>query len=170
MVQLSITLCILHNCLELDHRDLKSDNLFIRSEPCSLQFQQNSSTYIFRSPFQVALLDFGFACIGNHIGLGTEVLPALDPCPKEGRDLFHFLISVLSIDTIRKRLSVKTLEQIDLWLGNKYASLAKRFGNTTETWVHLVTSKAEFRSETSSPQKVLHDILTKNPELFFVSP
>lgn len=170
MIQLCIILSILHNCLELDHRDLKSDNLFIRHEPCSIQFKHESTVYIIAYTFQVALLDFGFACVGDHIGLGTEVLPLLDPCPKEGRDLFHFLISVLSIDTIRKRLSVKTLEQIDLWLGSKFASMAKRFANTTETWVHLVTSKAEFRSLTSSPRRVLHDIITKKPELFFVSP
>jgi serine/threonine protein kinase len=170
MIQLCIILSILHNCLELDHRDLKSDNLFIRNESCSLQFKHELNTYIVACPFQVALLDFGFACVGDHLGLGTEVLPVLDPCPKEGRDLFHFLISVLSIETIRKRLSTKTLDQIDLWLGNKYASLAKRFANTTETWVHLVTSKTEFRSQTSSPYRVLQDIVTKNPELFFLSP
>jgi len=169
MVQLSITLCILHNCLELDHRDLKSDNIFIRAEPSSIQFKQDSSTYIFQSPFQVALLDFGFACIGNHIGLGTEVLPALDPCPKEGRDLFHFLISVLSIETIRKRLSQSTLDQIDLWLGTKYASMAKRFAHEKKPWVYLVTSNAEFRSLTSSARRVLNDIVTKNPELFLVT-
>lgn len=169
LTQLCIILCILHNCLELDHRDLKSDNLFIRNEPCLLQFKQDTSIYSLKSPFQVALLDFGFACLGDHIGLGTEVLPLLDPCPKEGRDLFHFLISVLSIDTIHKRLSTKTLEQIDLWLGNKYSSLAKRFANVKESWVHLVTSNSEFRSVTSSARHVLHDIVTKNPELFLVS-
>lgn len=169
MTQLCIILCILHKCLELDHRDLKSDNLFLRNEPCSLQFQQESSIYLFQSPFQVALLDFGFACVGNHIGLGTEVLPALDPCPKEGRDLFHFLLSVLSIETIRKRLSQSTLDQIDLWLGSKYASMAKRFANAKEPWVYLVTSNAEFRSLTSSARRVLHDIVSKNPELFLVT-
>ena len=169
MIQLSITLCILHNCLQLDHRDLKSDNIFIKSEPSSLQFQQESSTYVFQSPFQVTLLDFGFACVGHHIALGTEVLPALDPCPKEGRDLFHLLLSVLSIETIRKRLSQSTLDQIDHWLGVKYASMAKRFANEKEPWVYLVTSNAEFRSLTSSARRVLQDIVTKKPELFLIS-
>jgi hypothetical protein len=170
MTQLCIMLCILHNCLEMDHRDLKSDNLFLRNEPCSLQFQQDSSVYIFQCPFQLSILDFGFACLGNHIGLGTEVLPALDPCPKEGRDLFHFLVSVLSIESIRKRLSPSTLDQIDSWLGTKYASMAKRFANAKEPWVYLISSSAEFRSVTSSARRVFHDIVTKHPELFFVSP
>ena len=96
-------------------------------------------------------------------------MPALDPCPKEGRDLFHFLISVLSIETIRKRLSQSTLDQIDLWLGSKYASMAKRFAHEKKPWVYLVTSNADFRSLTSSARRVLNDIVTKNPELFLVT-
>jgi hypothetical protein len=78
--------------------------------------------------------------------------------------------SVLSIESIRKRLSPSTLDQIDSWLGTKYASMAKRFANAKEPWVYLISSSAEFRSVTSSARRVFHDIVTKHPELFFVSP
>ena len=81
MVQLSITLCILHNCLELDHRDLKSDNIFIRAEPSSIQFKQDSSIYIFQSPIPSCTLRFRFCLYRKSYRLRNRSIAGARPLP-----------------------------------------------------------------------------------------
>lgn len=173
MAQLSILLCLLHQCIGLDHRDLKADNLLLSPHPCRLQFQYGARTYTLDSPFQVHILDFGFACLGNitaesssaFLSLGDGVLPAIDPCPKEGRDLFQFLLSILCVKTIRSVLSSSCMKSIESWTGTKFASMAQKLSEDT-SWIYLLTSSPEFTSPKSTPYSVLRDIVLLAPELF----
>ncbi len=173
MAQLSILLCLLHQCIGLDHRDLKADNLLISPSPCRLQFQYGANTYTLDSPFQVHILDFGFACLGNitsdsslaFVNLGDGVLPAIDPCPKEGRDLFQFLLSILCVKTIRAALSSSCMKSIESWTGTKFTSMAQKMSEDT-SWIYLLTSSPEFTSPKSTPYSVLRDIVLLAPELF----
>jgi serine/threonine protein kinase len=172
MAQLSILLCLLHQCIGLDHRDLKADNLLLSNHPCRLQFQYGARTYLLDSPFQVHILDFGFACLGNtttdsssaFINLGDGVLPAIDPCPKEGRDLFQFLLSILCVKTIRSALSSSSMHSIESWTGTKFVSMAKKMSEDT-SWIYLLTSSPDFTSPKSTPYSVLRDIVLLAPEL-----
>lgn len=173
MAQLSIFLCLLHQCIGLDHRDLKADNLLLSPQPCCLQFQYNARTYTLNCPFQVHILDFGFACLGNlttettpaFINLGDGILPAIDPCPKEGRDLFQFLLSVLCVKTIRSALSFSMMQSIESWTGKKFMSMAQKMSEDT-SWIYLLTSSADFTSPKSTPYSVLRDIVLLAPEYF----
>lgn len=173
MAQLSILLCLLHQCIGLDHRDLKADNLLLSPHSCRLQFQYGARTYTLDSPFQVHILDFGFACLGNitadpsfaFVNLGDGVLPAIDPCPKEGRDLFQFLLSILCVKTIRSALSSSCMKSIETWTGSKFLSMAQKMSEDT-SWIYLLTSSAEFTSPNSTPYSVLRDIVLLLPELF----
>ena len=81
----------------MDHRDLKADNLWIRPIPIDYSITVGGKKWRLRAPFQVVILDFGFACLGNEEGnaivsLSDGIVPKIDPCPKEGRDLFHLLL------------------------------------------------------------------------------
>jgi serine/threonine protein kinase len=173
MAQLSIFLCLLHQCIGLDHRDLKADNLLISPHPCRLQFQYNTHTYTLDCPFRVHILDFGFACLGNgsiesspaFITLGDGILPAIDPCPKEGRDLFQFLLSLLCVKTIRSVLSSSSMQSIESWTGKKFMSMAQKMSEDT-SWIYLLTSSPEFTSPKSTPYSVLRDIVLLAPEYF----
>lgn len=173
MAQLSIFLCLLHQCIGLDHRDLKADNLLLSPQPCRLQFQYGARTYTLDCPFQVHILDFGFACLGNvsadpspaFINLGDGILPAIDPCPKEGRDLFQFLLSVLCVKTIRSALSSSVMESIESWTGKKFLSMTQKMAEDT-SWIYLLTSSPEFSSPKSTPYSVLRDIVLLAPEFF----
>lgn len=173
MAQLSILLCLLHQCIGLDHRDLKADNLLLSPHGCRLQFQYGARTYTLDSPFQVHILDFGFACLGNStvdssfafVNLGDGVLPAIDPCPKEGRDLFQFLLSLLCVKTIRSALSSSCMKSIESWTGPKFISMAQKMSEDT-SWIYLLTSGPEFTSPKSTPYSVLRDIVLLAPELF----
>ena len=173
MAQLSILLCLLHQCIGLDHRDLKADNLLISRSPCRLQFQYGARTYTLDCPFQLHILDFGFACLGNitadsslaFVNLGDGVLPAIDPCPKEGRDLFQFLLSILCVKTIRSALSSSCMKSIESWTGTKFASMAQKMSEDT-SWIYLLTSSPDFCSPKSTPYSVLRDIVLLAPQLF----
>jgi len=155
MAQLSLLLWSLETRLNLDHRDLKIDNILIREGPILL----TQSIWNLECPFQVILLDFGFACIGSLINLGDGVLPPMDPCPKEGRDLFQLLVSLLNLQSFMKYLAPSTKERITRWLsvGSKsYAPIAEKW--SPEAWMYLVTSQRDFVASKCNPLNLLEDL------------
>jgi len=170
LAQISLCLASLEHHLHLDHRDLKVNNLLIKPEACTLRVRLQGTVWTLQSPFQVILLDFGFACLGSGVlrskplvNLGDGVLPPMDPCPKEGRDIFHLLISFLGLPMFRQRVSQRIHEKIDGWLsvGTKsYGSMARRW--STENWSYLVSSQPTFSIKSCCPFVVLENIL---PEL-----
>lgn len=170
LAQISLILSILETRLNLDHRDLKSSNLLIKNEPCKISVRLQDTLWTLHSPFTVVVLDFGFACLGSEllrgkpwVNLGDGVLPPMDPCPKEGRDIFHLLTSLLGLPVIQQGLSKRVLDILDGWLtlGKKsYGPMARRW--STENWSYLVSSQANFAIPNCCPLRILQDIL---PEL-----
>lgn len=155
MAQLSLLLWSLETRLNIDHRDLKADNILIKEGPSLLKI----STWTLECPFQVILLDFGFACLGSLVNLGDGVLPSMDPCPKEGRDLFQLLVSLIHLKFFTKHLSQSTKDKITKWLsvGSKsYSPIAERW--SPESWVYLITSQRDFLASKCSPLKILEDL------------
>ena len=167
LAQISLYLICLETNLGLDHRDLKLDNLLVKQQPSTIQIKVKGSTWTLRSPFTVVLLDFGFACLGSKelrgrpvVNLGDGVLPPMDPCPKEGRDLFQLLISFLRVESFSKRISPDTLKQIDAWLcvGSKsYGPMGRRW--STENWTYLVASQRDFAVPSCCPLAILKNLL-----------
>jgi hypothetical protein len=160
MAQLSLLLLSLETGLNLDHRDLKADNILIRDGPVLLTV----STWTLECPFQVILLDFGFACMGSLVDLGG-VLPPMDPCPKEGRDLFQLLVSLISLKSFSSTISHQTKEKITQWLsiGSKsYGSLAESW--SPERWIYLLTSQDTFKAPKCSPLELLDNISKEIPK------
>jgi serine/threonine protein kinase len=167
-----ICLCLL--CLEihlgLDHRDLKLDNLLIKLVPSTIHIKVKETHWTLHSPFTVVILDFGFACLGSKelrgkpiVNLGDGVLPPMDPCPKEGRDLFQLLTSFLRYPAFTSKITEKTEKQIDDWLsiGKKsYGPMARRW--STENWTYLVVSQRDFAIPSCCPLNILRSLL---PEL-----
>ena len=174
VIQVAILLQILEDSLNLDHRDLKADNLLIINQPSSLSYicSKNSKRYTVHSPFTVAIVDFGFACLGNEekiteVDAGEGTLPALDPCPKDGRDLFHLLVSLYGIDEFRKRLTPRLLDAFSDWLTLQKKScetLAKRWSHSE--WIYLLTSRKEFQHPTCTPRAIIEKIFQYEPSFF----
>jgi serine/threonine protein kinase len=167
LAQLCLILATLEMHLNLDHRDLKFSNLLIKPEPCLIKVSIQDHTWTLQSPFTVIVLDFGFACLGSEVvrgkpwvNLGDGVLPPMDPCPKEGRDMFHLLVSLLGIPIFREKISKSLHEKIDSWLsvGKKtYGTMARRW--STENWSYLVSSQPNFAIPSCCPLAILKDIL-----------
>lgn len=170
LAQLCLILSVLESYLNLDHRDLKHSNVVLKSEPCSMKVKLENQTWSLQAPFTVVLLDFGFACLGSErlhgkplVNLGDGVLPPMDPCPKEGRDLFHLFVSLLGLPVFRQSISPSLLTNLDAWLsvGTKsYGPMARRW--STEHWSYLVSSQPQFSIPSCCPLRILKDLL---PEL-----
>ena len=128
--QAALILGYLEEHVRLDHRDLKADNLWIRPKPVSYTLKVGGVTWHIDAPFQVVFLDFGYACIGNEDGLAAVTLidrelPLIDPCPKEGRDLFQLLGCVLSIPAVKARFSAEMVAEMELFLQYRGANYGK---------------------------------------------
>ena len=170
IAQLALILATLEKNLNLDHRDLKSSNLLIKSEPCHLKGTFHDVSWTLHCPFTVVVLDFGFACLGSEVlrgkpwvNLGDGILPPMDPCPKEGRDMFHLLTSLLGLPVIQTRITKRIHEKLDAWLslGKKsYGPMARRW--STDNWSYLVSSQHDFAIPNCCPLRILHELL---PEL-----
>ena len=161
LAQVSLLLGYLEETIHLDHRDLKADNLWIRNTPIEYYLTVEGVRWHLKAPFQVVILDFGFGCIGDTSGnaiisLSDGILPKIDPCPKEGRDLFQLLASMWSIPTIRARASTEVQDAMDALLVHKngsYETLVKK--TTTTHWIYWAVSDRKFRHPLLHPATLL---------------
>jgi serine/threonine protein kinase len=159
--QVSLILGYLEENIFLDHRDLKADNLWIRQVPIEYTLRIGGHTWHIAAPFQVVILDFGFACLGGENGhaavsLGAGLVPKIDPCPKEGRDLFQLITSMWSIPTIRERAGSEVQAAIDSLLKNKGASFIGLVHRNLNThWIYLAVSDSAFRHPPLHPVALL---------------
>jgi len=171
LLQASILLGFLEENIHLDHRDLKADNIWIRPEPIEYSVLLSQKRWKCRAPFQVVLLDFGFSCLGNAEGaavvsLSDGILPRVDPCPKEGRDLFQLISSLWCLPQIREKMGASLAANIELLLSYKnkpYVTLVRK--TLDVSWVYLLVSDLEFRHPPLHPVSLLQMLSIKYPEL-----
>jgi serine/threonine protein kinase len=100
LIQLAYSLYILQTRLRFNHRDMKLNNLFIRSQESATDRMLSIPHYgIHRCQRILTLLDFGFSCIGCEID-GKSLVSAGtwfhedDSCFKPGRDICTFLYAL----------------------------------------------------------------------------
>lgn len=149
LIQLCFILTVLEEELSFDHRDLNLDNIWVRklSHPKKYKFQN----YTISFSHQLVLLDFGFACMGLNsklpIGLGHGIIPEFDPCPKDGRDIYHILNDFINTSVFSKAVSATLLETMKSWM------LPYRVHNAHLT--HLITSDIHFNNMNLTPSAIL---------------
>jgi len=171
LTQVSILLGFLEETIHLDHRDLKADNIWIRCEPVDYSVRLSGKRWTCRSAIQVVLLDFGFSCLGGADGvavvsLSDGILPRVDPCPKEGRDLFQLISSLWSLPQIRSKMNAALVADIELLLSYKnkpYINLVRKTLDTN--WVYLLVSDLEFSHPPLHPVSLLQMLRIKYPHL-----
>lgn len=173
LVQSALLLGVLEEHLNLDHRDLKADNLWVRKLPAPFDYTVTigGTTWNFQDIYQVVLLDFGFACIGDCNGtavvnLSDGVLPPLDPCPKEGRDLFQLLVSLWSLPAIRQSISPRLAEFIVQSLRYRGATYDKLVESAKGSrWSYLAVSDPKFQHPPLHPRNLLEKLRVLCPTL-----
>ena len=113
--------------------------------------QLDGTQHTYKCPFQVVLLDFGFACLGNAaqkmlLNLG-DVIPEIDPCPKEGRDLYHIVNRLLEPPQFADRLSSTVRDTLLLWM--------RPYGPSQHGGSHVKTALPDFSISALNPRAVL---------------
>ena len=172
LIQISILLGFLEETIHLDHRDLKADNIWIRPEPVDYSVMLSGKVWKCKAAFQVVLLDFGFSCLGGADGvavvsLSDGILPRVDPCPKEGRDLFQLISSIWSLPQIRARMNAKLVADIEVLLSYKNKPYINLVQKTLDTnWVYLLVSDLEFKHPPLHPVSLLQMIRIKYPQVY----
>lgn len=152
LLQICFILEILGRELKFDHRDLKPENIWIRhlSVPANYVISIDGITYMIEFSHQVILLDFGFACIGSMVppmSLAQDVIPAIDPCPKTGRDMYHILSRFLNESAITKRLSKQLYDAILEWM--------KPYRVKNGGLLYLITADAHFENRRLKPGVII---------------
>jgi serine/threonine protein kinase len=171
LVQVSLLLGFLEETIYLDHRDLKADNIWIRHQPIEYTVVIAGKRWTCVAPLQVVLLDFGFSCLGGKNGdavvsLSDGILPRIDPCPKEGRDLFQLLSSLWCVPQIRERMSPSLTADIELLLSYKNKPYIHLVHKTLDvSWVYLLVSDIEFTHPPLHPVSLLRMLSIKYPYL-----
>jgi serine/threonine protein kinase len=159
LLQTAYILDTLGQSLYIDHRDMKLDNLWIRKPAGGVTYTIliNGKETTYRCPFQVVILDFGFACLGTDrrlqvLNLG-QTIPDIDPCPKEGRDLYHIVNRLLDppkfSDTLHPAIRDALLQRLQP-TGPSYHALS-----------HVLTSIPTFSLPSLKPRAILAWALTQ---------
>lgn len=118
LLQLAHILNLLQSALRFNHRDLKINNLFIRSHGAHdgwrRQVPAGDGEHIWNCQRDLVLIDFGFSCIAcgtgfenpraTLVGAGSYYNTEHD-CMKVGRDLAHFLYSLHAAFPLQSYLS-----------------------------------------------------------------
>jgi serine/threonine protein kinase len=175
MAQLALLCGILQRDIRFDHRDLKADNVFIRAKPVRYSVSFGTKLYTLECPFQLVIMDFGFACLGNikgitQVNLAKDILPQLDPCPKIGRDIFHCVASFWTSPSLRDKMSMETQTEVDSWFisGKRdYSKLVKKFTNTE--WIYILTAEPDFKHGALDIDTLLARIALLHPSCLRVS-
>ncbi len=153
LLQISHIFYALSKSLAFDHRDMKLDNIWIRRPPSGVTYviQIDGTKYTYACPFQIVLLDFGFACLGTAsrkmlLNLGN-VIPDIDTCPKEGRDLYHTVNRLLEQPEVAEKVSTPVRDTLLEWL--------KPVGPSQQSGSHVKTAPPDFSLPALNPRKVL---------------
>ncbi len=164
LLQIALILQLIENELDIDHRDLKVNNILIVEKPVSIKIFWKGEEKIFEFPFHVVFLDFGYACAGMHMDVREiDGIPTISPCPNPGRDIFQVLVSLWRIQGVRFALQRTWGSWIQKCLSEVIPFLP--FLKMIETrsdldWMYTVTDDPTFSAPNCAPASIIHDCLT----------
>jgi len=162
MLQIALVLEVYDTALRIDHKDLKLDNLIIVDEPVTVDVSWKGENKNLTFPFRVVLIDFGFACKEYTIDLKWVDIPPLDPCPKEGRNIFQVLVSLWNIQPLRYSLERSWGQWIRERISSTiptYPTLRMTESNKDLDWMYTFTDDREFRAPLCAPRRVIWDCM-----------
>ena len=162
LLQIALVLEVYETALRIDHKDLKLDNMMVVEKPIDVEVSWKGQTKTLTFPFRIVIIDFGFACKEYMVDLKWEDIPPLDPCPKEGRNIFQVLVSLWNIQPLRTSLE-RTWGQ---WIRERIslvfpsiASVAMTESEKDLDWMYTFTDHNEFRAPLCAPKRVIVDCM-----------
>jgi serine/threonine protein kinase len=165
LLQLSAMIWYLDSALGINHRDLKPSNFLITEHaPKQRIIQIENEILEIESTTSLTFIDFGFSCLGSteshvsEISLST-VYSKIDPCPKEGRDMFLFL-AFLYID-FHSKLPQKLNDLFESWLqapGSNLCSFLRRDKAYATKWLYFMAGNESIKRFITCPYKIVKDL------------
>jgi serine/threonine protein kinase len=165
LLQLSAMIWHLDVALGINHRDLKPSNFLIESSaPKRKVISVENELLEINSKYSLTFIDFGFSCLGStetHISdiSLSSVYSKLDPCPKEGRDMYLFL-AFLYIDFYTK-LPHNLLNLFESWLnipGSHICTFMKKNKEYAKKWIYFMAGNENIKRFNSSPSRIVKDL------------
>ncbi len=163
--QIALLLYILGVRLDMNHRDLKTNNvLLVPAAVPEMSVKLFGRTITIRKRWDVKLVDFGFACAGSGrrtIVNATEFFPIVDPCPKMGRDLFQFLTVLYCTPACKAAMTEPLAGLFKRWLvlpGKDYLKFLDTVGKEDSLdLVYLLLGNVNFLAPQCEPVVMLQD-------------
>lgn len=166
LFQLSAMIWHLNDILGINHRDLKPSNFLIVENDVPIRRVLCVVDEIIEidSKYSLTLIDFGFSCLGSikthvsDISLST-VYSKLDPCPKEGRDMYLFLAFVYS--EYYTKLPLQLLTLFEKWLdipGSNLCSFMKKDKKNSKEWLYFMAGNENIKKFKSCPYRIIKDL------------
>jgi len=165
--QIALLLYILGVCLDMNHRDLKTNNvLLVPAAVPEMTVTVFGRTITIKKRWDVKLVDFGFACAGSGrrtIVGATEFFPLADPCPKMGRDLFQFLTVLYCTPQCKATITEPLAGLFKQWLtipGKDYMKFLDEVGKADSLdLVYLLLGDVNFVAPQCEPVVLLQDCM-----------
>jgi hypothetical protein len=173
-ITLVIIECLLQLCgmvwyldakIGINHRDLKPSNfLVVPHTPVAKIINVENEILEMESQLSLTFIDFGFACLGStktnisDISLST-VYSRVDPCPKEGRDIYLFL-AFLYIDYY-DYLDTDIRHLLERWLeipGSNICHFMRRGKEYAKQWIYFLTGSEAIKKFNSRPIQIIRDL------------
>lgn len=121
MAQVAYILYYLQKYLRLNHRDMKVNNILIRSRKEPMMLELGDSRIL--TYYEITLIDFGFACVGcpspkppiTAFQAGSW-FPFGELCCKKGRDLAQLLFCIHCYFPLEKYLTKEIFQIFAKWM------------------------------------------------------
>lgn len=172
-VQTVVLMGLLELHLQLNHRDLKGDNILVslagQQRQKEVEIGERRWTYIYRQ--EVHVVDFGFACRGTgEMSAATSSAGTFfgqkDVCPKGGRDIYVLLCYFYAQPTFRDAASPVLLDFVKGLIGREDILRHLEVHGTQRTkYLYLLLGSPEFKMPATCCTPVLTAVAARWPAL-----
>jgi len=166
MFQLCAMIWHLNHIVGMNHRDLKPSNFLIveHENPVNKILTVENEILEISSSYALTLIDFGFSCLGStsthQSALSfSRVYSSLDPCPKDGRDLYLF-VGFVYID-YHDRLPAAMRTLFESWLespGGNLCRLMRKDKENSKQWLYFIAGNEQITEFHTTPNQIIKDL------------
>lgn len=171
--QLILISSYLENAINLNHRDLKGDNILINTTPHAAVIVVPLGQYRWKLQYynEIKIVDFGLACKGTAMNkAGTlsvgAVFAGREICPKEGRDLYFLLCYFYGMNDFRERCGTRILGMIERWIGpGRVLDALKVDGLKKLPWINFLINTTTYSCKSACADILLRDLAVEYPDI-----